>query len=180
MMGYTLIVHTRANPAGLAEALRRQVYAIDPAMAIYNEETMDEHIRTAYFLPRVAAMLFGVFGGIGLVLAAVGLYGVMSYAVSRRTREIAIRMAVGARPGEVERLIVRQGMTLACIAVALGWPAAWMLSKLAASYLYGIQPHDAITFSAVPLMLAAIALAACWIPARRAATVNPMDALRVE
>jgi predicted permease len=180
MMGYTLIVHTRANPSGLAEALRRQVYAIDPAMAIFNEETMDGHIRTAYFLPRVAAMLFGVFGVIGLVLAAVGLYGVMSYAVSRRTREIAIRMAVGARPGAVERLIVRQGMTLACIAVALGWPAAWMLSKLAASYLYGIQPHDAITFSAVPLMLAVIALAACWIPARRAATVNPTDALRVE
>jgi predicted permease len=180
MMGYTLIVHTRANPSGLAEALRRQVYAIDPALVIYNEETMDEHIRTAYFLPRVAAMLFGVFGGIGLVLAAVGLYGVMSYAVSRRTREIAIRMAVGARPGAVERLIVRQGMTLACAAVALGWPAAWMLSKLAASYLYGIQPHDAITFFAVPVMLAVIALAACWIPARRAATVNPMDALRVE
>jgi predicted permease len=179
-MGYTLVVHTRGNPAGLAEALRRQVYALDSAMAIYNEETMDEHIRTAYFLPRVAATLFGVFGAIGLVLAAVGLYGVMSYAVSRRTREIAIRMAVGARPGAVERLIVRQGMTLAGIAVALGWPAAWMLSKLAASYLYGIQPHDTITFVAVPLMLGAIALAASWIPARRAATVNPMDALRVE
>jgi predicted permease len=179
-MGYTLVVHARGKPAGLAEPLRRQVYALDPAMAIYNEETMDEHIRTAYFLPRVAAALFGVFGGIGLVLAAVGLYGVMSYAVSRRTREIAIRMAVGARPGAVERLIVRQGMTLACIAVALGWPAAWMLSKLAASYLYGIQPHDTVTFVAVPLMLGVIALAACWIPARRAATVNPMDALRVE
>lgn len=180
MNGYTLVVHTRGNPAGLTESLRRQVYALDPAMAIYNEETMDEHIRSAYFLPRVAAMLFGVFGGIGLVLAAVGLYGVMSYAVSRRTREIAIRMAVGARPGAVERLIVKQGMTLACIAVALGWPAAWMLSKLAASYLYGIQPHDVITFVAVPLMLSVIALAACWIPARRAASVQPMEALRVD
>jgi len=180
MMGYTLVVHARGNPAGLAEALRRQVYALDPAMAVYNEETMDEHVRTAYFLPRVAAMLFSIFGGIGLFLAGVGLYGVMSYAVSRRTREIAIRMAVGAPPGAVERLVVRQGMTLACIAVALGWPAAWTLSKLAASYLYGVQPHDTVTFVTVPLVLGTIALAACWIPARRAAAVHPMEALRIE
>jgi ABC-type antimicrobial peptide transport system permease subunit len=114
------------------------------------------------------------------VLAAVGLYGVMSYAVSRRRREIGIRMAMGARLGTVERLIVRQGMTLAAIALALGWPAAWMLSKLASSFLYGIQPHDAVTFAAAPLVLAAVALAACWIPARRAASINPTEALRAE
>ena len=180
LMGYTLVVHTRGNPAKLAEAVRRQVYALDSAMAIYNEETMEEHVRSAFFLPRVAATLFGVFGGIGLVLASIGLYGVMSYAVSRRKREIGIRMAMGARRDVVERLIVRQGMTLAAIAVALGWPAAWMLSKLAASFLYGIQPHDAITFAIVPALLAAVALAACWIPARRAAAINPMDALRAE
>ena len=154
LMGYTLVVHTRVNPASLAEALRRQVFALDPAMAVYNEQTMEEHIRTAYFLPRVAATLFGVFGGIGLVLAAIGLYGVMSYGVSRRTREIGIRMAMGARPGTVvERLIVRQGMILACIALALGWPAAWMLSKLSSSFLYGVQPHDAVTFATAPVVL---------------------------
>jgi predicted lysophospholipase L1 biosynthesis ABC-type transport system permease subunit len=179
-MGYSLVVHTRGNPAALAEPLRRQVYALDSAMAVYNEETMDEHIRTAYSLPRAAATLFGVFGGIGLLLAAVGLYSVMSYGVSRRTREIGIRMAMGARPGTVERLIVRQGMILACIALVLGWPAAWMLSKLAASFLYGIQPHDAVTFAAAPVLLAAVALAACWIPARRAARINPTEALRME
>jgi len=179
-MGYTLVVHTRGNPALLAEPLRRQVYALDPAMAVYNQETMDEHVRTAYSLPRAAAALFGVFGSIGLVLAAVGLYGVMSYSVSRRTREIGIRMAVGAGPGIVERFIVRQGMVLALIALVLGWPAAWMLSKLSSSFLYGIQPHDALTFAVVPLVLAVIALAACWIPARRAASINPMEALRTE
>ena len=179
-MGYTLVVHSRGNPAALAEPLRRQVFALDPAVAVYNEETMDEHIRSAYFLPRLAATLFGVFGGIGLVLAVVGLYAVMSYGVSRRTREIGIRMAIGARPGMVERLIVRQGMMLATIAVALGWPAAWMLSKMASSFLYGIHPHDAVTFAAVPLVLASIALAACWIPARRAASINPTQALRSE
>jgi predicted permease len=180
VMGYTLIVHTAGNPAALAESVRRQVYALDSNIAIYNEETMDEHVRTAYFLPRLAATLFGVFGCIGLVLAAVGLYGVMSYAVSRRTREIGIRMALGARIATVERLIIRQGMLLAVIATALGWPAAWILSRLASSFLYGIQPHDLLTFTIVPLVLAGVALVACWLPARRAASIDPVQALRAE
>jgi ABC-type antimicrobial peptide transport system permease subunit len=180
LMGYTIVVHTMGNPALLTEAVRRQIYALDPAMAIFNEETMEEHVRTAFFLPRLAAMLFGTFGFIGLVLASVGLYGVMSYAVSRRTREIGIRMAMGAKPGTVERLVLRQGMVLALIALALGWPAAWMLSKVAASFLYGIQPHDLLTFAIVPPFLAAVALIACYIPARRAASIDPMKALRTE
>jgi predicted permease len=179
-MGYTLLVRTGGSPASIEPAVRRQIYALDRSMAIYNEQTMDEHIRAAYFLPHLAASLFGAFGFIGLVLAAVGLFGVMSYSVSRRTREIGIRMALGAKPGTVERLVLRQGMILTLIAVALGWPAAWMLSKMASSFLYGIQPHDALTFAVVPLFLAAIALVACWIPARRAASVDPMQALRAE
>ena len=180
LMGYTLVVHTPGNPAALAESVRRQIYALDPNMAIYNEETMEEHVRTAYLLPRIAATLFGVFGCIGLILAAIGLYGVMSYAVSRRTREIGIRMALGARPGTVERLVVRQGMVLAVIAMLLGWPAAWMLSKLASSFLYGIQPHDLLTFTVVPIFLVLIAFVACLLPARRAASINPVQALRAE
>jgi predicted permease len=179
-LGYTLVVHTKNNPAAVEEVVRRQIHALDPTMAVFNDETMEEHIRAAFFLPRLAATLFGTFGGIGLVLAIVGLYGVMSYAVSRRTREIGIRMAMGARPGTVERLILRQGMVLTLIAVALGWPAAWMLSRLAASFLYGIQPHDAFTFAVVPPTLLLIALVACWIPARRAASVDPMQALKTE
>jgi ABC-type antimicrobial peptide transport system permease subunit len=149
-------------------------------MAVFNEETMDEHVRTAYSLPRAAATLFGIFGGIGLVLAAVGLYSVMSYSVSRRTREIGIRMALGARRETVERLIVRHGMIVAVLALALGWPAAWMVAKVSSSFLYGIQPHDPFTFATVPLVLMTIALAACWIPARRAALINPQEALRME
>jgi len=179
-MGYTLVVHTPGNPAALAEPVRRQIYAIDRNVAIYNEETMEEHVRSAYFLPRLAATLFGVFGGIGLLLAAVGLYGVMSYAVSRRTREIGIRMALGAHAGNVARLVVRQGMVLALIAMGLGWPVAWMLSRFASSFLYGIKPHDVVTFVAVPVFLGAIALIACWLPARRAASVDPVQALRTE
>ncbi len=180
LMGYTLIVHTRGNPAGIAPALRREVYRMDPAMAVYNLETMDEHVRTAYVLPRVAAMLFGIFGGIGLVLATVGLYGVMSFAVSRRTREIGIRMAMGAQRGTVLRLILRRGMALTFAALALGWPAAWMLAKIASSFLYGISPHDAVTFTLVPIVLALVALMAAWIPARRAASIDPTQALRME
>jgi predicted permease len=180
LMGYTLVVHTRGNPASLASAVRMQVHELDPAIAIYNEETMQELLRSAYFLPRVAAMLFGTFGGIGLVLAAVGLYGVMSYGVSRRTREIGIRMAMGAQPGSVERLVIRQGIALAVVAVLLGWPAAWMLAKLASSFLYGIAAHDVFTFATVPVLLVIVAFAACWLPARRAASVNPTEALRAE
>jgi predicted permease len=179
-MGYTLVVRTSGNPAAMMEPIRRQIHALDPAMAVFNEETMEEHVRAAYFLPHLAATLFGTFGFIGLVLAAVGLYGVMSYAVSRRTREIGIRMAMGAQPGTVERLILRQGLVLTLIAVVLGWPAAWMLSRLASSFLYGIQPHDVITFSMVPPFLISVALVACWIPARRAASIDPMRALRTE
>ena len=128
-LGYTLIVRTAGDPAAMKEAVRRQIHALDPTMAIFNEETMEEHIRAAFFLPRMAATLFGVFGGIGLVLAAVGLYGVMSYAVSRRTREIGIRMAMGAQPGTVERLVLRQGLVLTLIAVAIGWPAGMDVSQ---------------------------------------------------
>lgn len=179
-LGYTLLVHTAGNPASVLEAVQGQIHALDPQLAIFNEETMQDHVRTAFFLPRLAAMLFGTFGFIGLVLAAVGLYGVMSYAVSRRTREIGIRMAMGAKPGTVERMVLRQGMVITLIAVVLGWPVAWMLARVAASFLYGIQPHDALTFAVVPPFLVVIALVACWIPARRAASINPMQALRME
>jgi predicted permease len=180
LLGYTLVVHTAGHPAAMGEAVRQQIHALDPGMAVFNEETMEEHVRSAFFLPHLSAILFGVFGGIGLVLATVGLYGVMSYGVSRRTREIGIRIAMGAQPGTVEGLVLRQGLVLTLIAVALGWPAAWMLSKLAASFLYGIQPHDLLTFAFVPPFLTAVALVACWIPARRAACIDPMQALRTE
>lgn len=179
-MGYTLIVHTRGDPSALAQPLRHEVGAVDPAIAIFNVETMDEHVRAAYVLPRVAAMLFGVFGGIGLLLATVGLYGVMNFAVTRRTREIGIRMAVGARPAAVERLVLSRGMKLTLAALALGWPAAWMLARIASGFLYGISPHDAATFTVVPIALLVVAFIAAWIPARRAASISPTEALRME
>jgi predicted permease len=179
-LGYTVVVRSEGDRAGLAGAVRGEIRALDPALAVFNIETMEEHLRGALFLPRLAGTLFGVFGGVGLVLAAVGLYGVMSYSVSRRMREIGIRMALGAQPGGVQMLMVRQGMALTTIAVALGSGAAFAVTKLFTSILYGIRPHDILTFTVVPVFLAGVALLACWIPSRRAARVDPLAALRYE
>ena len=161
-------------------AVRHEIHALDPALAIFDEQTMDEHLHDALVLPRLAGILFGVFGLIGLSLAAVGLYGVMSYWVSRRTREIGIRLAIGARIGEVQGLIVRQGMALLLIALAPGLAAAWALARLFTSFLYGIPAHDAATFTIVPVFLGAVAFLASWLPSRRAAKVDPSATLRHE
>jgi predicted permease len=180
LMGYSVLVRTARDPGALATAVRHEIRSLDPALAIFNAATMEEHLRDALFLPRLAGTLFGVFGCVGLLLAGVGLYGVMSYSVSRRTREIGIRMALGAQTAGVQRLIVRQGMLLTSIAVVLGLSAAWVAAKLFTSILYGVAPHDLATFTVVPLFLAAVAFLACWIPSRRAARVDPLTALRYE
>jgi len=179
-LGYTLIARTAASPEAMAPAIERAIHGLDPAMAVFNVESMQEHMRSALFLPRLAGTLFGIFGGLGLLLAAVGLYGVVSYSVGRRTREIGIRIAVGAPRGAVERLIVRQGMTLTGIAVAVGLGAAWMGARFCASFLYGVSAHDALTFAVTPLFLCGVALLACAIPARRAVRMDPMTVLRRE
>jgi ABC-type antimicrobial peptide transport system permease subunit len=141
---------------------------------------LDEHFRSALFLPRLTGTLFTIFGALELLLSSVGLYGVMSYSVSRRTREIGIRAALGAPVGAVQRLVIRQGMFLALIAAALGLTAAWAVAKFSASILYGVRPHDTVTFTVVPLFLAAVAFLACWIPARRAERFDPLTALHHE
>jgi predicted permease len=180
MTGYTVLVRFAGEPGVLGNAVRAEIHAQDPSLAIFDVTTMEQHLSEALFLPRLARTLFGIFGLIGLLLAAVGLYGVISYGVSRRTREIGIRLAIGARVGEVQRLIIRQGMTLAVVALIPGVAAAWGLAKLLTSFLYGIPAHDAATFTLVPLFLAAVAFLACWIPSRRVAKVEPSTALRYE
>jgi predicted permease len=179
-LGYQLIVHTAGDSTAIANAVRQQIHDLDATMAIYDTETMQEHLRKALFLPRLAGTLFGVFGCIGLTLAAVGLYGVMSYSVSRRTREIGIRIALGAQLDAIRHLVVRQGMLLTGIAITLGLPAAWAGARFSSSFLYGVHPHDTVTFAGVPLFLALVALLACWVPARRAAKVDIQSALRYE
>ena len=180
-LGYSVLVRTGGGDySALESAVRQEIHALDPAMATYNESTMEEHLRDALFLPRLAATLFGVFGVSGVLLAAVGLYGVMSYAVSRRTKEIGIRMALGAQVAGVQKMIVGQGMRLAAIAMGLGIVAALAVARLFGAFLYGVRTDDAVTFVGVPVLLGVVVLIASWIPARRAARVDPMVALRWE
>ncbi len=178
--GYRIIVRFDHDPAGVAQAVRAEIHSLDPALAIFDAQTMQEHLRDALFLPRLAGSVFGTFGVLGLVLAAVGLYGVMNSWVSRRTREIGIRLALGARVAEIQWVVVRLGMQLTLLAIFPGLALCWAIAKLFTAALYGIQPHDTLTFVMAPLFLACVALIACWIPARRAASAAPLDALRHE
>jgi predicted permease len=179
-LGYALLVRTAGDYASMERAVRQEIHLLDPSMAVFNEATMEEHLRDALFLPRLAGTLFGIFGFVGLLLAAVGLYGVMSYSVSRRTREIGIRLALGAQIGGVQRLIIRQGMLLAIIAVALGLTIALAVAKLFNAFLYGVQPHDLLTFTVVPAFLILVTFVACWLPSRRASRVDPLKALHYD
>jgi predicted permease len=178
--GYTVLVRFNNDSAGVASAVRREIHGLDPSLAIFDAGTMEEHLRDALFLPRLAGTIFGIFGLLGLSLASVGLYGVMNYWVSRRTREIGIRLALGAQTNRVQRLIIGQGMLLTAIAIVPGLAAAWVVARLFTSVLYGVQPHDLAIFTTVPVFLAAVALLACWIPSRRAASAEPLIALRHE
>jgi predicted permease len=180
VMGFSLMVRYEGNAAEMSTAIRREIYASDPALAVFAEKTMEEHLSDALIFPKVAAAVFGIFGLSGLLLASVGLYGVMSCAVSSRTREIGVRLALGATQSGVRRLVVRQGMMLSAIAFTIGLPMALAASKVAARALYGVGAHDCVTFTAVPCFLACTALLACWFPARRAAAVEPQRALRHE
>ncbi len=178
--GYTILASTISDSASVASSVRSSIRDLDPTLAVYNEETMEHHMRGALFLPRLAGTLFAVFGSAGLLLAAIGLYGVMTYTVSLRTREIGIRIALGAQAQNVQRLIIRQGLRLLLIALTIGLPAALLIAKLFNSILYGIRPHDAFTFTVIPIFLAAVATLACYIPARRACKVDPATTLRCE
>jgi ABC-type antimicrobial peptide transport system permease subunit len=180
MDGYQFMVRYEGNPGPLAEAIRKEIHAQDASLAVFNTETMQEHVRDALFLPRLVGTLFSIFASIGILLATVGLYGVMSYAVSRRIKEIGIRMALGAEAKAVQRLFVRDGMWLVLISIVLGLPIALLSARLATSMLYGVRPYDLATFSVVPVLLVLVTLLACWIPSRRASRVDPMIALRVD
>jgi predicted permease len=178
--GISTIVKTSVNPQRLARPVRDQIAALDPNMAVFNTETMQEHVNKSLLLPRISAWLFGIFGAVGLTLAAVGLYGVMSYSVRRRTREIGIRMALGARPGAVLRMVLGQGLALTGVGLAIGIGTALGLGRFTASLLYGISGTDLLTFVTVSVVLLATAALAIVVPASRAAHVEPTTALRSE
>lgn len=178
--GISLVVKTAGDPNAMIRPVRQQIAALDPNLAVSNTETMGEHVDKALLIPRLSAVLLGVFGVVGFTLATVGLYGVMSYSVRRRTREIGIRMALGARAGGVLRLVARQGLALAGIAAAIGLAVALAVSRFAASLLYGISATDPLTFIVVPAVLLVVAILAVLLPARRAAKTDPLSALRYE
>ncbi len=170
------------NEASAADLLRRTVRDVDPSIPILSLKTFSQHLDSnlQLWIVRAGAALFSIFGGLALGLAVVGLYGVKAYSVARRTREIGIRMALGAQPGAVLRLIMREGSIMLFSGIALGLLLAAATGKILSGVLYEVGAFDPIAFTAAPLLLAAAALVATWLPARRAAALNPVEALRYE
>ena len=181
VQGMAVVLKTAVPPGTVASAARREVYAVDPSLPVANVRTLDQVVARAISQPRFYMTVLTVFAVIALVLAAIGIFGVLSYAVAQRTREIGIRMALGARERAVVGLIVRHAMTLAASGVAVGMLAAWLLSKsMMSGLLFSTNPRDALTFGTVALTLAVVALLAAYVPARRATRVDPIVALRAE
>jgi len=178
--GMTVITKAAADPNQLIAAMRQQVKAVDPDQPIYNIRTMNE-IRSDSVAPeRLNLTLLSIFAGVALVLAIVGIYGVMSYSVTQRTHEIGIRMAIGAKPLDVFRMVIRQGMMLALIGVAFGLVGAFGLTRLMTTMLFGVEPTDPATFAVIAVLLTLVALFACYVPSRRATKVDPTVSLRYE
>jgi len=177
--GAQLIVRT-AGETPVIDALRREVRALDSRMALVGVETLEQHMQLPLFPARAAGLLLGLFGLLALTLAIVGLYGVMSYSVSQRTREIGVRMALGARRIDVVRLILAQGLRLTFIGMGIGAACSLALTWVLRSVLYGIGAADPVSFLAVGLVLTMVAAAASYVPARWATRVDPMRALRTE
>jgi putative ABC transport system permease protein len=175
-----LVIRSKGDPTSLAAAVRKEVLQIDPNQPVANVRTMEQWLERAVAGPRYRTTLLGLFALVALALASTGIYGVMSYSVSQRTHEIGVRMALGARRLDVMRLVVRQGMTLVIVGVALGLGGAFALTRLMASLLFGITAKDPFTFVAVSALLTLIAFVACYLPARRATKVDPLVALRYE
>jgi putative ABC transport system permease protein len=178
--GAPLVVRTKLEPEAVISAVRGEIQAVDRQVAIGRVRTMTQMMSASLAERRFALLLVGGFAALALLLAAVGIYGVMSYAVAQRTREIGIRIALGAQSNDVLRLIVKQGLSLALIGILAGLVGAFALTRLMRDLLYGVKATDPLTFIAIALFLAFIMLLACWIPARRAARVDPMIALRHE
>lgn len=172
-----LVIRTAGDPAAFAATLRREVQALDKDQPVYNVRTMDDVVMNSLGTRRVSMQLFAVFACAALLLAAVGIYGVMAYSVTQRTQEIGIRMALGAQKSDILRLVVRQGMRLALIGVIAGLAGAFALTRVIANLLFGVGASDPLTFIAISLLLIFVSLIACYLPARRAARLNPTVAL---
>jgi putative ABC transport system permease protein len=175
-----VVARTKVDPASLASALRQQVWAIDKDQAVIHVRTMQEVRSISIAMYSSGSMMLGIFAGVALLLASIGIYGVMAFAVTQRTQEIGIRMALGARGLDVLKLVVRHGMKLALIGIVIGLAGSWALTRFMKKLLVGVEATDLLTFSLVSVCLFAAALIACYVPARRATKVDPLEALRYE
>jgi putative ABC transport system permease protein len=178
--GMHLLIQADANPLGLVDSIRQELKAMDANLPLASVRLMDEWIADSTARSRFTTLLLGIFAGVALILAAVGIYGVLANAVVQRTHEIGVRMALGAQRGDVVRLVLRYGGTLVAIGLAIGLGAALGLSRFLETLLFEVSTTDPLTFAGVAVLLLAVALLACWIPARRATKVDPMVALRYE
>jgi putative ABC transport system permease protein len=176
----SVVARTDGDPDALGDPLRAAIWSVDPDQPVWKIRSMESLVARDLAPQRFTAVLSSSFAVLALLLAVVGVYGVMSYAVAQRTREIGIRMALGAGRGEVERMVLGRGLRIVVAATVLGLAAAYGAARLLASQLFGVPPTDLATFVAVPLGLAAVAMLACWLPARRAARVDPAVALQGE
>jgi predicted permease len=173
------IVRTQVPPQGLSHTIQERIRQVS-GLPVSDVRTMDEIASVSVSRQRFNMWVMTVFGGCALLLAAIGIYGLMAYSVEQRTQEIGIRLALGAQVSEVRGMVVRQGMVLACIGVAIGVAAAFGLARLITSFLYGVSARDPLVFAGVPVLLAAVAFLAVWMPAARASRVDPLVALRYE
>jgi putative ABC transport system permease protein len=178
--GMTFVIRTRSDAAAVTSAARNAISALDPEQAVADARTMESLIGTSVARARFNTLLLTIFAVVALMLAGVGIYGVMAYSVAQRTREIGVRMALGARAADALWLIVRRGMALALAGVAIGVAASFALTRVMKTLLFDVSATDPLTFAGIPLLLALVALLACLIPARRASKVDPMIALRYE
>jgi putative ABC transport system permease protein len=176
----SLIVRTTGNPEALMGAVRAQVNQLDHNLALTNGQTIGQLLAQGLWAARMGAALLGLFGLLALVLASVGIYGVLSYSVTQRTSEIGIRMALGAQSQQVLKLVLRQGMLLAAVGVLVGVAIALPVTRFAATLLYGVSPSDPFTYIVIAVLLLAVAFVACYVPARRATRIDPLVALRFE
>jgi putative ABC transport system permease protein len=178
--GMTLVVKTTGDPMQALPSVRQAVASIDRSVPVAAPRPMTEVVSGAIAAPRFTGWLLGLFAATALTLAAVGIYGVLSYLVSQRTREIGIRVAVGAGPGAIARLVVGRGLSLALVGVVIGVAAAFVASRLMESLLFGVQPRDPLTFVGVPVVLTSVAIVGSVVPALRATRIDPVIALRSE
>jgi len=176
--GMTLLVRTSVDPSGLAPVVAREIHTLEKNLPAASARSLSDWLDLSLYLSRAGTIALVVFGSLAILLASVGLYGVMSYAVARRTKELGVRMALGATSGDVRREILREGLGLVGAGIVVGLVAALGTTRLLASFLYGVSPTDAVTFATVPVLLVVVGIAACYLPARRATRVDPMTALR--